>query len=98
MQLLLAGEMFPTCGLATPATTPPLAASRAECGHGIEKTCAYHLNTPTEDVALLGWHKSLRKEEGRRPQSLHAEPPKRSRHHELLPTVRVCTLYSSEYT
>lgn len=44
MQLLLAGEMFPTCGLATPATTPPLAASRAECGHGIEKTCAYHLN------------------------------------------------------
>ena len=45
MQLLLAGEMFPTCGLATPATTPPLAASRAECGHGIEKTCAYHLNS-----------------------------------------------------
>ena len=45
MQLLLAGEMFPTCGLATPATTPPLAASRAECGHGIEKTCAYHLKS-----------------------------------------------------
>ena len=57
MQLLLAGEMFPTCGLATPATTPPLAASRAECGHGIEKTCAYHLKA-VKRYKIKGCHRN----------------------------------------